>query len=368
MTPALMSTSPLTRRSPQTQLGASIVEIMVGLLIGMIAMLVIFQVYEVTERYKRNTMTTGDAQTTGVFVTFYLAREIGNAGSVMSLNAKDLGECPNATIESTLRPLPIVIVPGATEATPDQILVFYGASPTIATSVPWSNTTAAPGEKYEVQSPNGFAVDDLIVAVNTSTRRCAMSRVTAAPTDLAGGFVTITHTGAAETFNNSSILINFGHRDRATRVLFDVDAVGGALRSTNLIPPMLGEPRPTPVPLAANIMNLKAQYGLDTDGNGLVDTWMTATDGNWTPAQVLVASATKLNQIKAIRIGVVVRGDEPDREITAAFDYTLFDCGAACAATKISGAIPAPVPPELGYRYRVFETVVPLRNAIWNKL
>ena len=56
-------------------------EMMVVALIGLIAILVFFQVMAVAEGLKRNTTAAGDAQTTGLLSTFVLAQELGNAGS-----------------------------------------------------------------------------------------------------------------------------------------------------------------------------------------------------------------------------------------------------------------------------------------------
>jgi hypothetical protein len=79
-------------------------------------------------------------------------------------------------------------------------------------------------------------------------------------------------------------LVNLGPATSTQRVQYDV--VGGVLRSTDLV--VAGA---TPQPLASSIVNLKAMYGIDTDGDGTVDEWTPAT-GNYTPAKVLTQPAT----------------------------------------------------------------------------
>ena len=54
------------------QRGFGLVEVMVGLVIGLIAVLVIYQVFNVAEAFKRNTTAAGEAQSTGLFSTFLL--------------------------------------------------------------------------------------------------------------------------------------------------------------------------------------------------------------------------------------------------------------------------------------------------------
>jgi len=56
----------------RAQRGFGLVEIMIGLLIGLIAVLVIYQVYTVSEGFKRNTTAAGEAQVTGLFSAFVL--------------------------------------------------------------------------------------------------------------------------------------------------------------------------------------------------------------------------------------------------------------------------------------------------------
>ena len=47
--------------------GFGLIEIMVGVVIGLIAVLVIYQVYTVAEGFKRNTTAAGEAQMNGLF-------------------------------------------------------------------------------------------------------------------------------------------------------------------------------------------------------------------------------------------------------------------------------------------------------------
>src|SRR6266567_8041701 len=70
--------APALRRA---QRGFSLIEIMIGLVIGLIAVLVIYQVYAVSEGFKRNTTAAGEAQINGLFATFVLGIELGNAGA-----------------------------------------------------------------------------------------------------------------------------------------------------------------------------------------------------------------------------------------------------------------------------------------------
>jgi hypothetical protein len=120
---------------------------------------------------------------------------------------------------------------------------------------------------------------------------------------------------------------------------------------------------------------------------------------NWDPATLIQAGdpgsplipANSLSRIIAVRIGLVVRSDEADlkdpalfvapattadgvvgtRPATGAVNGTyLFNCAANTDAgcpgrvAVSAGSAPADVM-QNGWRYRVYESVIPLRNSIF---
>src|ERR1700724_2221820 len=92
------------------QHGFSLIEIMVGVVIGMIAVLIIYQVFAAAEGIKRNTTSVGDAQQNGLFSSFMLGIELANSGNALASAARELGSCPTgATSALTWRPIPVLI-------------------------------------------------------------------------------------------------------------------------------------------------------------------------------------------------------------------------------------------------------------------
>ena len=85
------------------------------------------------------------------------------------------------------------------------------------------------------------------------------------------------------------------------------------------------------------------------------------------------ATAQLIRTIKAVRVAVVVRSEEYDRDpaLVDQADQYLFNCSAntnaACQGrikiqnVKLGGILAD------GYRHRIYETTIPLRNVIWNK-
>ena len=72
------------RRPSERRQGFTLVELMVGVLIGLIGTIVIFQVFAVSESQKRTTAGSSDAQQNGVFGLFQIERDARMAGYGMN--------------------------------------------------------------------------------------------------------------------------------------------------------------------------------------------------------------------------------------------------------------------------------------------
>jgi type IV pilus assembly protein PilW len=369
--------------SHPAQRGFSLVEVVVGTLIALLAVLVMLQVLTVAEGFKRNTTGAADAQQTGLLSTFGLGLELANAGNGIAAAGDELGRCDPAAaisndIKTTLRPIPVLITDGGNTAggavNPDSLVVNYSTASRVVTparlqgSGPWPIGSTS----FTVTSPNGFGANDLIVGVAdpaAAATGCSLMRIGAATVEAATGVATLTTTtGTTVAFTAASALVNMGTSGQAQRVLYDVK--GDVLRSTDL-----RTAGATANPLASNVVLLKAQYGIDTDGDGAVDSWV-GGEGDWAPASVLAmpmhpptptATDAALSRIKAVRVGVIVRSEQHDRSVTSPYAWVLFDCPESdksrCPgrlAADARSALPA------NWRYRTYETVAPLRNQIWN--
>jgi type IV pilus assembly protein PilW len=346
------------------QRGFSLIEIMVGVVIAMIAVLVIYQVFAAAEGIKRNTTSAGDAQQNGLLASFMLGVELANASNGVAMAWQKLQSCPTTlNAATTLRPIPILISAGAGPIDPDKFVVNYSISNLAIAAAPFkaASGTNAP---YIVHAPIGFRVGDIVVAISGGSPgagTCVTSSVTAVsaptpgPPDESAGQVTISHTTAPFAFTDDAFLLNMGPASNVQRVLYDVD--NGVLRSTSLWDPNgAAAAAPVPNPLASNIVNMKLLYGIDSDGDGILDTWV-APIGPWSDASVLAADAPTLRRIKAVRLGIIVRGEQWDRD---APDVTvhLFDDAIPPQTFLRSGGG--------NYRYRWYETIIPMRNPVWN--
>jgi type IV pilus assembly protein PilW len=360
--------------------GFGLVEILVGVTIGLIALLIVYQALSLSEGHRRTTTAGGDAQSSGMISSFVLASDIANGGHTISESASQLANCPNTGVfRTTWRPIPVLITDGGADFTSDSFAIFGGMNRRLVSSLD-TMIDYVPGGQITVQSPIGyhrshpgeaahmFVISDIAAGVP----RCEVATISPWPPafDPATGIVTITPVPVLTNPypQGSSWLTNLGPGDRVRKVLYDVS--GDVVRRSDLMAAV-----PVPNPIVSNIVLMKAQYGIDTDANTFVDAWVNARNAPWRPADVLGAPLNQLRMIKAIRLAIVVRSSQFERPVdaegraTAAslasdFTTTLFPCNGlpGCTGEMLNVTIPG----TANYRYRVYEQIIPLTNQIWN--
>lgn len=359
------------------QRGAGIVETMIGILIGLLVVLVVLSLVSTSEKYKRTSTSASDAQVTGLLSQFMLARDAGNGGNGISFSASELMKCN----DWTLRAIPVIVTDSGNNDVSDSFI----ATSSGASHVLWPSeftATAGPGADFQVQTPNGFTVPTpattpYLVIASDGAGNCELTQVTAATAaDPVTGVVTLTHGPTVNTYAGPPIpahLVNLGPLGQASRVRYDV--AGDQLRTTDLFA------GGAPNPVAQNVVLMKIQYGVDTSPtpDGTLDCWTPANSANtcgmaspsdFTEVQVRTFSQADVERIVAVRIGVVVRSDEPDlKDDTLKFAnrpaVTLFNCSADDATCQSRIVLTNAVIQDY-WRYRTYETVVPLRNVIYN--
>jgi type IV pilus assembly protein PilW len=341
------------------QRGLGIIELMVGIVISMLMVMMIYQVYNVGEGQKRTITAGSDAQQSATYGLFLLAQDLSMAGNVIAASATALSGCALA------RPIPVVISAGATDNDPDTVTVFYGGGGSLSTPVPFLNNAtvsgASPGA-YQVAGPVAFSPNDVIVAVQGTN--CTMSTITSGGVAVAAttGVATISHALTSTPGNNTTAtygavtasLVNLGQPDRFGQTLYAVDPATATLTTQSLLPTAQAA-----TPVVAHVVNLKALFGLDTDNDGTVDIWQPAT-GNWSVDNLPAQPLATWQQIRAVRIAIVTRSDKYEDTVVTPGTLEMFCSPAPCAVSMTLDA------DQQHYRYKVLETTVPLRNAVWN--
>lgn len=300
------------------QAGFSLVEIMVALVIGLIVSAVIAQVMSVYGGQKRTTSGTSDAQTSGTLGLYSIQREVQLAGYGLPLF-----DTVNPPLKCNLADIAMVtITPGASDA----ITVRYGDSTVGGTPV--IMRAGSTGNSATVDTSIGCAVgNDALVTKGNS---CNLTKVTA---------VTVSSITMANANANVDTASSISCLGTWRTIRFSVNA-NQLLRSEN---------GAAGVPIGSEIVSLKAQYGLSaTPADNVVNAWSSAAPGD-------------RNLIKAIRVAVVARSGLLEKVTVT---------NAAPVAWNAPGAPSIDLSGDANwqkYRYRVFETIIPLRNMVWSK-
>lgn len=372
MTPAIKPTTTTSHKNSRmhrkgiSQAGFSLVELMVGLVIGLLATLVIVQVFSTFEGQKRSTSGSSDAQTNGSIALMSMQRNVQMAGYGLPLPMADKDnsslKCaafadydPDnnaATINST-NLFPIAIQDGAGN-TSDTITVRFsttaaGAIPVSITNV--ANATAGAG----MVLANNIGCNDNDIALISNGNNCRMTTITFAkgnPNTPRNVLITAA-TPAGNPLINGAKFACMGNWQNYT---YQVTA--------NSELQLNGQP------LVSEVVNMQAQYGVSASAaSNQVNEWVNATGATWA-----APSVADRNRIKAIRVAVVVRNGllEKTNVSNGCSSTTAANPTGVCAWDG-STLDEAPVINLTGnadwrrYRYRTFETIIPLRNMLWSR-
>jgi type IV pilus assembly protein PilW len=386
--------------NPRRATGFSLVEVMIGLLIGLIVTIVIFQVFEVSERQKRTTTGTSDAQGSGAIAMNMLGQSVRSTGvgidhqffgSCTTLRANTTsasGAAANAQLAASL--FSVVSIADGGDA-PDSISVLYYLPPnTDISDVRYATTRltdnmSAPGTSTITTLTMSNCEEPPALALMVQDGDCMLMTVTAASTETASG-ATITK-GAGANFNfpagtatpqgflfekNKAALQCFPGLYRATwsinsqqlevmnaDLLKDDKTLGNKFTDRDVVPVM------------PNIVHMKAQYGVTSATGGIQ--WVNATVGEWeSGSSDLGATAASdlahVRRIRAIRVAMLARNEEYQKPgATGACDATT----SAQTDTWPSWAnfstdyLASQDPDWNCYRYKAFESTIPIRNILW---
>ena len=391
-----------TRQTHQTRRagGFSLVELMVSVVIGMLALMFATRLFSGAEQNRQAALGGSDAMQNGMLAMFSISNDAAQAG--YGLNDPIIAGCDTILSDTNgyvlapasrgglaISPLAAAVIE-SNGADPDRISL-YSASSMSGTGTLRITTTTIPGADLVVDRvPYGFARNDVIViAPENNIGKCALAQISSDPSALPLPPVDqkLTVAPIAGTrFNRASLgatfqggitrLFNLGP---ARNLNFHTWSVAGGflqLRATDL-----DGASAAPSTVVDNIVSIKAQYGFDTRAGVAFDPQAGMQVSVWSPGMIdadgdgSVGGAADYQRITALRIAVVARSKAPQRPAP----------GAACSATSalpqvFASAAPAgvaavPVAVNVAvagdpvdwkcYRYRVFETVVPLRNSAW---
>lgn len=357
------------RSNCRSSRGLGLVELMVGMVIGMVTLLVVTQVMQSFEGQKRTSTGGNDAQTNGAFALYLLDREIRMAGygvagpeGMLCMNGINSyydagdGDPPKVTIGGAF--VPIQITDGG-DGQPDRIEVMrsdaeFGAIPTsVVKDMPTPSSIITTG------TTGGLEKGDLfIMASKTGDKRCTLMQMTQDAQATGNGFNLQHNPGADGPYNPPNPEQAFGAANTPSYEIGDVVINMGAYRHREYriqndqlieLDPMGAAP---PAALVSEIVDMQAVYGVADAGSNKISAWVSAT-GVWAPPLV---DPSLVPRIRAVRLAVVARSPQYEKETVTGAAVELWDGGPSYSPTAEGGH----------YRYKVFETIIPLRNVIWS--
>lgn len=350
--------------------GFTLIEIMIGLVIGMMGVAVIMQILETAERQKRTTASGTDAQVNGSIALYTLERDIRLAG--YGLSSVNLLNCSVNAYNSARTPslfsfqaAPVLINPAgipAGDAGSDVLQVVYGNSAGVVEADTLATTSSFP--TYGMNNVAGLAPGEFILFTETA-KACWLGQITAvaSPTITTAANAWNPVAGPGVIYSNLARLFNAG---KMPRVLIYAVRNGRLTQCDMLAYPCDDATRTADgsvwVEIGPGIVGMSAAYGRDTGATSVSaraavpDTWdqtAPAADASNTPA-----NACAWARIPALAIAVLARASqyEASAVTTAAPQWRV---GAGGTMTV------AAIPDWQNYRYKVFQTVVPVRNILW---
>jgi len=359
------------------QRGFSLIELMVGVVVGLLAVLVITQVMALAEGKKRTVSMGSDAQVNGALALFALQRDIEQAG----YGAIALPDAVGCTVKykgsvgsGTFTLAPVVITDGGSSSASDSLAVLQGNTVNFSAPMVLSGIALPTDDHFTVKSSFGAVAGNMMIAVPqgwtmSGTVPCGVFSVTSSGTT-APSALTSTNVPHASTssWNQTSVfptsniasgsyLLNMGSMVSRT---YSVSSAGN-LQSTDL---SLTDGSKTTADLYPQIVMMQALYGKDTNGDGKVDAY----------DKTAPASNADWQKVLTVRIALVARSNQYEKDaVTAAVPQwdvgaTISVPGAATCNTS-SNCLSLDVSTLADwhhYRYKVYDTIVPLRNALWN--
>jgi type IV pilus assembly protein PilW len=366
-----------TRRAPKAAAarGFTLIELMVGLTLALITTVIIAEVMLKSEGNRRTTTEGSDAQVNGALALFAMQREIQMAGYGIISNTGVLGCTIKAQYGShavrTATLAPVLITSGGSASVSDAITVLRSGSndyavPIITTAAHGSSDTA-----FSVQSSLGVVAGDTMMAMPAtpdSTNWCTVFTVNAS-SGSALSATNIPHVTGTSNWNPSTGIMPTSYASGSTlakisQLVYRRYAVSSNdLQATDSL---TADDTPVTTTVGSQIVLLKAFYGKASGTDGVVDSYDTTTP----------TTTAGWKQVRTIRIALVARSAQREKNAVTTAD-PLWNVGSTVSVTGSAACgsnrcVTLQVSPATGtntewqhYRYKVFDTVVPLRNMLW---
>ena len=378
------------------QIGFSLIELLVAMIIGLIVSLAVYTVLTTFEERKRTSTSVNDISQSNTYALYLLDKKLRSAGSGFSAGLQGAQSAVSTfgcqinvalngvqllprvaafdgafiAVNPIVRVAPVIIldnVAGAAGAGGDVIIAMSGNSGTAETATPLTGIASA--NQLNVDNNINFRANDRVLAARRpiagAMQPCLFEQVNngfasasaAIAVALGGPYYQAAINGInLSSYLNDTLAVNLGQAPQ-----FEMFAVGNnnTMFSYDLLrAPSALAAAPNPSTFIEGAFQMHALYGIDNDGDPNVATinWVAPT-GAYASANLLagtVAANSLLNTIKAVKIGLITRTALLERNAVSGANVTLF-----------ANTVPLVVAlNDPNFRYQTSEITVPLRNTL----
>jgi type IV pilus assembly protein PilW len=380
------------------QRGLTLVELLVAMAIGLAVTLAVTSAVTFGESTKRSTTAVNDMGQSGSYAAYLIDRAVRSAGSGFA-QAWDLGVfgCrPNATRGTTvilprpnssafpqpfanflggaanngnLRIAPLLIDKGRSQSGSDILVVMGGNAGSGDVPRPIISSGAS-ADILRLDNTVRLEDNDITLISQATSTDCLIEQVSSTFADsasnellpLAMGQTNAYYTAgptanplATMAASGAAYLSVLGNAN-ANNVQFQMFAVG-ANRTLSVFDLLRSDGTDTSRAIADGVMEMHALYGIDSDNNGIFNSWV-APDAAGYDINSMLASRDKMRQVVAVRVALLMRSALIEKdEVSATIPEMFTGTGSTRPAITLTGDAKR-------YRYRVVEFTVPLRNVL----
>lgn len=348
--------------------GVTLVELMVALAIGLLTILAIVQLMSSFGREQRISGSINDVQSSALIALNTISQDVQRAGHTLAHKRLQVCTMFKTNVDGAaladFSTAAVSIVDGGTG--PDTLRIRYAESARGDAPVTLEADMTSATADLRIKPADGtygIRVNDLLLVTNDGNQ-CTLRKVTAmesgplwlrAAATASPNFNPATNPDGrvAYTTAANSLVFTLGS---LTQRSYSVDATTRILGSRELL-----DPAGTQNPIAEDIIDLQAQYGITaTAASDTVTQWVNASAAPW-----VTPGPAERKRIKAVRIAIVARTAEPDFRNPSTDEIVLWpEVTTAGAQLSVKRAF-TPTGDARRYRYRVLRTVVPLKNLLW---
>lgn len=347
------------------QKGSLLIELMIGLLMSLFTIMVVMKIFANFEGQKRTTESMSSTISMGAMALFPIEHYGQMAGygfnnsSLMGCNVLAYNNNSGSSFNFTMSP--VIIQSSGNNTTSDQITFLEGNAYNSFNTVQLTQSMPSSSSDLKVTDRFGFQEGDLIIVAQPGSD-CSLMQVSNLPgtngqtnnvihnsgtyTDPTTGLQDPTiynkPSGLGVAYSSNAYVFDLGQNP--SEITYSVNANNQLVQNNTF-----NLTNPTSV-VGDNIILLKAQYGLDPTHTGNVATWTNT-----------ITNTSDYANIIAVRVALIAQSPLLEKPINGTCSITQNSTFNWAGGTMDISTIP-----NWGcYRYRLLQTVIPLRNMLW---